>query len=534
MRVKFKKLLLALMIGAGITMVSCNDDEVVDNGNGKEGPDVSETGYFSFQLKSAPSSKTTIDTEETGTAEEGRVYSIYVVLYDEITGKAEYSWRLDVNNDQTENDQQLDNFFGSDVVNSPQYQSLHSTNVDAEDPTSSRFTTLAQKVIKKPYKMLVVANPDFCEGLVEAIEVGMHKSAFEKVIKTNVEALSGEGELFLMTNARGYVPVKEEDIRPEAREAESRQYAVPVEIDRALAKVLVFIDGAHVINGQIDQSTAKWQLDITNQKTFWMRKQTLMAGGRMMETGAREYPGTDRFDIYAEDPNFFGISNDRPDNSNRPDLSQEFNYTLRDNPSPSLTNSFGHDQWEYALENTMDAQDQWEDVTTRVITKINYIPNPVEGSTPINAGETYYTYNGVGISQTDMNKYESGSNEPPTELQGLKDAIAIIKNNNFNKLDGTSIESWEEEGVTCYVNGFSFYKILIRHFNDNQEGQAMGYGRYGIVRNNIYKINIRRISGPGTIKVPDPDGEDDKESGWISADITIQRWYVRNQEVENL
>ncbi|MCD8166005.1 MAG: Mfa1 fimbrilin C-terminal domain-containing protein, partial [Bacteroides sp.] len=61
-----------------------------------------------------------------------------------------------------------------------------------------------------------------------------------------------------------------------------------------------------------------------------------------------------------------------------------------------------------------------------------------------------------------------------------------------------------------------------------------GYGRYGVVRNNYYCINLLKITGPGSVDIPDPEGPDDKEDGYLSTDIQVQDWYIRDQDVEEV
>lgn len=61
----------------------------------------------------------------------------------------------------------------------------------------------------------------------------------------------------------------------------------------------------------------------------------------------------------------------------------------------------------------------------------------------------------------------------------------------------------------------------------------MGYGRYGVVRNNQYEVSINSFSGAGDVDIPgtgdpDPDPDEDDEN-WISAKVTIKPWVIRSQ-----
>ncbi len=104
-----------------------------------------------------------------------------------------------------------------------------------------------------------------------------------------------------------------------------------------------------------------------------------------------------------------------------------------------------------------------------------------------------------------------------------------------------------------YAGGVAYYNVLIKHFGDSEtpwnselhkvnniEGvygtdptaTANFLGRYGIVRNNWYKIDIQGISQIGDPIVVTPgDTPDDKVKNYISVKIHILPWAVREQSV---
>ena len=62
---------------------------------------------------------------------------------------------------------------------------------------------------------------------------------------------------------------------------------------------------------------------------------------------------------------------------------------------------------------------------------------------------------------------------------------------------------------------------------------AKHLGRYGVVRNNWYEINITRISGPGLPEIEDPDPDpDDGTEGFVKCAINVLSWARRTQNVE--
>lgn len=101
---------------------------------------------------------------------------------------------------------------------------------------------------------------------------------------------------------------------------------------------------------------------------------------------------------------------------------------------------------------------------------------------------------------------------------------------------------WNAIGTIRYYKGGInyYYSIPIRHFSDSETPWTDGekytmkhLGRYGIVRNNWYEINITKISGPGEPGIEEPEeGPNDKPKGYIQAEINVLSWAKRTQDVE--
>lgn len=104
--------------------------------------------------------------------------------------------------------------------------------------------------------------------------------------------------------------------------------------------------------------------------------------------------------------------------------------------------------------------------------------------------------------------------------------------------------------VSYYKDGVAYYPVMIRHFDEDQtpwtaEGKTESYpdtdgkaeanwlGRYGVLRNNWYEINVTGIKSIGSADVPDVDGTpDDPLESWISVEINVLSWAKRSQNVE--
>lgn len=104
--------------------------------------------------------------------------------------------------------------------------------------------------------------------------------------------------------------------------------------------------------------------------------------------------------------------------------------------------------------------------------------------------------------------------------------------------------------IVEYENGIAYYPIRIKHFGDEQTpwnkttadmtnpygttNQAENFlGRYGVLRNNWYNIEISSIKNVGSAVVPEIKLDDptpgDKPENYISVRINVLSWAKRNQ-----
>ena len=108
--------------------------------------------------------------------------------------------------------------------------------------------------------------------------------------------------------------------------------------------------------------------------------------------------------------------------------------------------------------------------------------------------------------------------------------------------------------IVEYENGIAYYPIRIKHFGDEQTPWKKAtadmtnpygnpvendkyLGRYGVLRNNWYNIEISSIKNVGSAVVPEIKLDDptpgDKPENYISVRINVLSWAKRNQS-ENL
>ncbi|MDR2919846.1 MAG: fimbria major subunit [Tannerella sp.] len=348
---------------------------------------------------------------------------------------------------------------------------------------------------------------------------------------------------FFMSNADGLVYInKDTDLHGSLATAQVESNRTLLNVERAVAKVGVFkgdesqirTDGNGVYtltNGSGKIASLTWTSDIINYYWFIVRKQANIApsqGGNGLEssTNNRQY-------YYAEDPNYSGISELKTGQNHTGESAPSFHFFRVENEADirrnwiENTNSSDEQnkfQYEYISENTMRADEQYEDVATRVLIRTNFIPLKTLGNITLAVGDSYYYYNGYALTHSQICYYLANPVEIaflPVELQGLKNALfdeEVITEFGFG--DGEIISpitrslvdpdnppkeptvSKTKKGLTYYLHGISYYYIMIRHFSDTESPEEGGYGRYGVVRNNVYKITVEDITGPGYIDIP--------------------------------
>ena len=257
-------------------------------------------------------------------------------------------------------------------------------------------------------------------------------------------------------------------------------------------------------------------------------------------------------------------------------LSDHFNTIGNTAPtSSSLKNLGEHD---YCLENTFSVPQQNQDVTTRVIIAAQLKDD----------GKTFYVVNDNEsqlLDEDNMKKAVKSAFLNNTDVQawiktGLKDGqkidegdldVADITNAGNNKptitIKSTSADKYTSSTlpavdtkiqaimdgikVATYENGISYYPVRIKHFGDDltpwKNGEtpeptvkygaypsahqdANYLGRYGVLRNNWYNIDVQGIKKLGSPVVPKVTGDtDDELAAYISVKINVLSWAKRTQ-----
>lgn len=199
---------------------------------------------------------------------------------------------------------------------------------------------------------------------------------------------------------------------------------------------------------------------------------------------------------------------------------------------------------QYCLENTAPATSCNEANTTSVLIKAKY---DIDGDAATTS--SFFIMDKVANAmdtETLLAKIESllsigdvlsiNPDAPAGYYKTAEEFNTLFTGHAFTSENATAIGEirYYKDGE-CY-----YYTIPVKHFTDivYTPGETISdethLGRYGVVRNNWYEININSVSGPGepVIPTPDPDQPVDKQKGYIQCEINVLSWAKHSQNVD--
>lgn len=500
-----------LMVG----MTACNKSN-----QGPEVPQAGESSYavLSISLPNANSTRGVGDKHQgeyyDGTVAENKVSSVLVGFYKDGTCSA----RIDL--DATHDGATASKFTGDDV---------------ADASTGYKLVTKAVKVPKiaasDSYDVVVFFNPtEEVKGRINQGASIEDLKRFSNYDATKVITTNG----IMMSNAKGLVNIKGKKLYNTKEEAEAKAAEkVSVQVERAVAKVFV--------NSTILQPTAAgsiagaklellgWQLDVTNRKYFPMRVMDQAIRENSKDGAAafleKETADSERVNSYAKDPNFDAATTTIDANN--------FKYLAGSTLPDFYEAGYNDNQGHYVAENTMAPDAQKLRGTTLVVFKVKV--TPTIGGAEV---DKYIVYKGVAYTVDDFKDRVTNTATKTDEQNGMpagfKHAVDTYKNSTTSGVDilngkideGKAFK--DDSGISLYVDGVNYYHMPIRHFINEQQAAPMQYGRYGLVRNNIYKLTINSIKNFGDPEVVEPEDEnDDPETLFIAMSVELQPWLVR-------
>lgn len=374
-------------------------------------------------------------------------------------------------------------------------------------------------------------------------------------------------------------------------EAKSKP-AAEIYVERAVAKVTVQNKTGELVANQnnaaskISYQLYNWVVDNTNKKSYIVRqynKDWNSIHSDKVTTGDYQYRfvwgsevnpnATEGNKLYrtsfAQDPEY-----DTP-------AANAANYNqMASNASMAMSAEFGNDHPQYCNENTFKVTAQNQDQTTRVVLGVKM---SVPGTTTYD--EDLYTINdNKEVVYTKATLAERLKkillNDPAVKtwtkthttysfditFNNTTAGVTTIDKATFkdNTAPNEKLESFTTNlnnalpNIVRYKGGVAYYAVRIKHFGDtdtpwNKEGQGVtaggnsliypnpsagasdGWflGRYGVVRNNWYDINVKKIQTLGDATIPaftnDPD---DVLENYISVSINVLSWSKHTQDAD--
>lgn len=378
-------------------------------------------------------------------------------------------------------------------------------------------------------------------------------------------------------NAVTLTKINTENIYSTQAEAEDNP-AASIYVERAVAKVTVTNSNTGSAGSSLTYAITGWTLDVTNTKSYivrnvngadWWSYKAATSNDYRFVGSAAVAAGLYRT-YWAYDPNYASLV--------------EGDFTKLEGTTPASLTDVGKNA--YCLENTFNVANMNQNQTTRVIVaakltmagaeesgdfyildndkntiftkenavkaiKAEYLTNPAvvaalqDPTTGLNEGQS------IGEADLTVNfdsKETTGGDLTVTEITISDDRAGDFKGGEIPavlKADGNNdIIAAVNAGkkVSYYKGGIAYYPVLIRHFDesqtpwDNVEYNNNGndyLGRYGVLRNNWYNIDVTAIKTIGSADVPDVYGTpDDPMESWISVEINVLSWAKRSQSVD--
>lgn len=565
-----------LAVLAAMTASCSSNNELVNGGNGS-GENESGASYASFtiNLPTTRGTRAAGDPEFTpGDANEYDVFNATLLVFKKGTtaGEGNYTFAEKV-----------------DLGSMEPWKNPNETGVT----TQAKITAKLSNVDKSgDYFALVLLNngSDTDPKVKLPTDVTTTYSAWNKANNANYTNFKDTKKGFYMANAPLYnaadksvttlVAIDKKKIYPTEAQASSGEAAADIYVERGLAKVTLTTAtnygnvGGSYVGDKVEISN--WALDVTNKKTFPIHNVDglLKDYPDIWKNDAKETtaPSTQRFVdndtktkvkrvYWGTDPNYNETNLFAETTDSKKARTDNFNYIKKENLTAKPTDPL------YCLENTFNLANMVQGQTTRVVFKASYTP---KGFTTAD-GKTFYK---VGTSvalwkQKDLENHikaavtkvvpTATATNTTINLAATGNDITAAGNHEIKAANITVIGhvvTPEEEkavndkvgltknaGISTYANGESYYIARIKHFGDALTPWKSGVygdnyfkylGRYGMLRNNWYVLNVQSVSGPGYPDVPDvkPSTPDDEDDQYIKVSVKILDWAKRSQSVD--
>lgn len=575
-----KKFYLVGMLAAGLTFAGCTDD--IDDATGGNNQNAVLEGYVKVAINLPTTSGQNTRTEkndqfDNGTANEYNVGTNNIIAFFEGTDETNATFRAAYS---------LTPNFGN-VNSDPSNITTTSDNVIMEAPakTNADKTLYALVIlnanasVKLDGSSLKIGNssvPDF-SGLTTALADqqvstfigGDSKNAFMMTNAPIAKLSGGDSGLETSQDVTTLVPLTIYPTKEEAQAANS--VADKIYVERAVAKVtvsnfpstLTTVDSDNPLNNAT-VALSGWILDNTNKSLKVVRDVEDNDNGwnSWLELKNTSAVSENRFFGTTSDPYrvYWGIDcNYGTDETEG--LNNVTSLTVDDSWNTRIIDDSSNPIASYCFENTFSGNT--EAAATRVIFAYTVTPNIKEDGTSVGTGETAATdfilfgkSSAVYTKQTFLAWCNEYMNDllPETVDAYTLNTDALNTGKTFDEVtelygDGglfsAGVDATNAAGVLEKLQEVKFYKnnvmyagsAYIKHFGEHytpNPGTNTGgslLGRYGVLRNNWYELNVTKV-GIGSPDIPDDGGNLDEDESYINVEINILSWAKRQQNVD--
>lgn len=563
-----------LAVLAAMTASCSSNNELVNGGNGS-GENESGVSYASFSINLPTTRGTRADdpTFDKGDATEYDVFNATLLVFKKGTtaGEGNYTFAEKV-----------------DLGSMEPWKNPNETGVT----TQAKITAKLSNVDKSgDYFALVLLNngSDTDPKVKLPTDVTTTYSAWNKADNAT-DKFANTDKGFYMTNAPLFknnsvttlVAIDKNKIFPTEAQASSGDAAADIYVERGLAKVTLTtatkyedVGGSTYVGDKVKISN--WALDVTNKKTFpihnvdgltedyaaiWNNKAATTPGEASNQRFVDNNESTKAKRVYwGVDPNY--KENALCDVAGTTTRAENFNYIKKEKLTAKPTDPL------YCLENTFNLENMKQGQTTRVIFKASYTPKgftAADGNTFYKVGTSVALWKQkdledhikaavskvFSVTTTDditINLTADGNNITTAGNHVITAANFTVKGHDVvtkaeEKAVNDKVGLTKDAGISTYANGESYYIARIKHFGDAltpwESGESYGdnnlkyLGRYGMLRNNWYELNVQSVSGPGYPDVPEvkPNTPDDEDDKYIKVSVKILKWAKRSQSVD--
>ena len=460
--------------------------------------------------------------------------------------------------------------------------------------TQAKITAKLSNVDKSGdyFALVLLNNGSATDPKVTLPSKGDTFSEWNVAAKANATNFTDTKKGFYMANAPLWngsdksvttlVAINKDKIFPTEAQASSGEAAADIYVERGLAKVTLtaatkdekYVDGSTYTGDKVKISN--WALDVTNLKTFPIHNVDGLSTDYeniWKNEEAAAGPSTKRFVdnnlktlvkrvYWGKDPNYSNTTLLNTDKAGKTARAEEFKYvTANTDVTADPTKPL------YCLENTFNLDNMKQGQTTRVIFKASYTPKDfteTDGKTFFKIGTSVALWSQKNLEEHIKAAVTKVITDATTENTTIKldatDNDITTAGNHEIKASNITVTGHEvtdaevkavndkvgltqNAGISTYADGESYYIARIKHFGDDLTPWASGetyndnlkyLGRYGMLRNNWYELEVNSVSGPGYPDVPEvkPNTPDDEDDKYINVSVKILDWAKRSQSVD--